>query len=44
MMKKFNDFLNMYCDVYYYPTKFEIKIQLLYRETKEKDKLYYGVK
>ena len=29
--------------VHYYPTKFEIKIQLVYGETK-KDKLYYGVK
>ena len=27
-------FFNMYCDVHYYSTKFEIKIQLVYRETK----------
>ena len=36
-------FLNMHCDVHYYPAKFKIKIQLVYGET-EKDKLYYGVK
>ena len=34
---------NIFCDVHYYPTKFEIKIQLVYGEIK-KDKLYYGVK
>jgi hypothetical protein len=33
----------MNCDVHYHPSKFEIKIQLVYEETK-KDKLYYGVK
>ena len=33
----------MHCDVHYYFAKFEIKIQLLYGETK-KYKLYYGVK
>ena len=33
----------MHCDVHYYPAKFEIKIQLVYGETK-KDKLYYGIK
>ena len=33
----------MHCDVHYYPTKFEIKIQLVYGETK-KDKLNYVVK
>ena len=33
----------MHCDVHYYSTKFEIKIQLLYGETK-KDNLYIGVK
>jgi hypothetical protein len=32
----------MHCDVHYYPAKFEIKIQLVYGE--KKDKLYYGVK
>ena len=36
-------FLNMHCDVHYYPAKFKIKIQLVYGETK-KDKFYYGVK
>ena len=36
-------FLNMHCDVHYYPAKFEIKIQLVNGETK-RDKLYYGVK
>ena len=25
----------MHCDVHYYPAKFEIKIQLVYRETKK---------
>ena len=25
----------MNCDVHYYPTKFEIKIQLVYEETKK---------
>jgi len=33
----------MHCDVHYYSAKFEIKIQLVYEETK-KNKLYYGVK
>ena len=33
---------NMYCDVHYRSTKFEIKIQLVYGETK--NKLYYGIK
>ena len=33
---------NIFCDVHYYPTKFEIKIQLVYGETK--NKLYYGIK
>ena len=33
----------MHCDVHYYTAKFEIKIQLVYKEIK-KDKLYYGVK
>ena len=33
----------MHCDVHYHCTKFEIKIQLVYGETK-KDKLYYEVK
>ena len=28
-------FLNMHCDVHYYPAKFEIKIQLVYEKTKE---------
>ena len=32
----------MHCDVYYYPTKFEIKIQLVYGETKKT--FYYRVK
>ena len=27
-------FLNMHCDVHYHPAKFEIKIQLVYGETK----------
>jgi len=27
-------FFNMHCDVHYYSTKFEIKIQLVYGETK----------
>ena len=26
---------NMHCDVHYYPTKFEIEIQLVYGETKK---------
>ena len=25
----------MHCDIHYYPTKFEIKIQLVYGETKK---------
>ena len=25
----------MHCDVHYYPTKFDIKIQLMYGETKK---------
>ena len=28
-------FLNMHCDVHYYPAKFKIKIQLVYGETKK---------
>ena len=32
----------MHCDVYYYPTKFEIKSQIVHGETK--NKLYMGVK
>jgi hypothetical protein len=28
-------FLNMHCDVHYYSAKFEIKIHLVYEETKE---------
>ena len=28
-------FLNMHCDVHYYPAKFEIKIQFVYGETKK---------
>ena len=28
-------FLNMHCDVHYYPAKFEIKIQLVYGEIKK---------
>ena len=31
----------MHCDVHYYPAKFEIKIQLVYGETKKT--LYEGV-
>ena len=33
----------MHCGVHYYFAEFEIKIQLVYAQTKE-DKLYYGVK
>ena len=52
MGKIIKNFLNMHCDVYYYLAKFEIKIQLVYGETKKttyvwrnkKDKLYYRVK
>ena len=32
----------MQCDVHYCPAKFEIKIQLVCRETKN-NKFYYGV-
>ena len=32
----------MQCDVHYCPAKFEIEIQLVYRETKN-NKFYYGV-
>ena len=32
----------MHPDVHYHPAKFEVKIQLVYGETK-KNKLYYGV-
>ena len=32
----------MHCDVQYYLTKFEIKIQFVYGE--KKDKLYVGIK
>ena len=35
-------FVNMNCYVHYYAAKFEIKIQLVYGE--KKDKLCYGVK
>ena len=35
-------FLNMHCDVHYYPAEFEIKFQLVYGE--KKDKICYGVK
>ena len=28
-------FQNMHCNVHYYPAKFEIKIQLVYGETKK---------
>ena len=31
----------MHCDIHYYPTKFEIKIQLVYGETK-KQIIYEG--
>ena len=30
-------FQNMHCNVHYYPAKFEIKIQLVYGETKKKN-------
>ena len=33
----------MHCDVHYYLVKFEIKVQLMYGETK-KENLYMGVK
>ena len=33
--KIITNFFNMHCDVHYYPAKFEIKIQLIYRETKK---------
>ena len=32
--KNHNIVLNMHCDIHYYPVKFEIKIQLVNRETK----------
>ena len=35
MGKIINFFLNMHCDVHYYPVKFEIKIQFVYGETKK---------
>ena len=35
MIKNYN-FFNMHCDVNYCPAKFEIKIQLVYGETKNK--------
>ena len=38
MMKNYNKFLNMHCDVRDDPTKFET----VWRN--KKDKLYYGVK
>ena len=28
-------FLNMHCDVHYYPAKFKIKIQLVYEKSKK---------
>ena len=34
MIKNIKNF-NMHCDVYYYPAKFEIKIQLVHGETKK---------
>ena len=34
MGKNYKFFLNMHCDVHYYPAKFEIKIQIVYGETK----------
>ena len=34
MIINYNKILNMHCDVYYYPAKFDIKIQLVYGETK----------
>jgi len=34
-------FFNIHYDVHYYSAKFEIKIQLMYGETK-KDKVYMG--
>ena len=42
--ENYKKFLNMHCDVHYYPAKSEIKIQLVYGETKKIDKLCYGVK
>jgi hypothetical protein len=33
--KKIITFVNMHCDVHYYPAKFEIKIQLVYGEIKK---------
>ena len=33
--EKIINFFNMHCDVHYYPPKFEIKIQLVYGETKK---------
>ena len=41
-MKNNDDFFNMHCDVHYYSTKVEIKIQLVYGETKKT--FYYRVK
>ena len=35
MGKIIKNFLNMHCDVYYYLAKLEIKIQLVYGETKK---------
>ena len=35
MEKNYKKNSNMHCDVHYYPAKFEIKIQLVYGETKK---------
>ena len=35
MAKNYNFFLNMHCDVHYYPAKSKIKIQLVYGEIKK---------
>ena len=32
MGENYKKILNMYCDVHYYPAKFEIKIQLVYEK------------
>ena len=40
-MENYNIF-NMHCDVHYYPAKFELKFNFVWRNKKEK--LYYGVK
>ena len=38
--KIITNFFNMHCDDRYYPAKFEIKIQLMYGETKRKNYIW----